>query len=61
MCVYFFCLDKTPSKDWPNKGQIEFKNFYLCYSSDKPKVLKNINISIQPTEKVLLLIVITYT
>lgn len=49
-----FCLDKTPPKEWPNKGQIMFKNFNLRYSSDTPKVLKNINIVIQPAEKVFL-------
>lgn len=54
-----FCLDNTPSKDWPNKGRIEFKNFYLRYSSDTPNILKNINVLIQPTEKVFFDIVIT--
>lgn len=56
MCVYKndnLFVDKKPSKEWPQKGQITFKNFYLRYSSDTPHVLKNLNIHIEPMEKVI--------
>jgi hypothetical protein len=38
--------------EWPIGGII-FENFSFRYSSTAPWVLKNINISIQPNEKVL--------
>ncbi|VVC46074.1 ABC transporter type 1, transmembrane domain,ABC transporter-like,P-loop containing nucleoside triphosphate [Cinara cedri] len=44
--------DEKPPKDWPQNGQITFKNFYLRYSPDSPYVLKNLNISIKSMEKV---------
>ncbi|VVC32358.1 Hypothetical protein CINCED_3A013682 [Cinara cedri] len=44
--------DKKPPKEWPQKGQIIFKNFYLRYSPDTPHVLKNLNIHIESMEKV---------
>lgn len=47
-------LDKKPPKEWPQKGQIIFKNFYLRYSSDTPHVLKDLNIRIESMEKVIL-------
>ncbi|CAG2104061.1 unnamed protein product, partial [Medioppia subpectinata] len=41
-----------PSPDWPQKGQIEFKDMSLCYEgSDKP-VLKNLSCVIKSGEKV---------
>lgn len=52
-CKYLF-IDKKPSKDWPLKGQITFKNFYLRYSLDTPHVLKDLNIKIESMEKVIL-------
>jgi len=54
-----FDLDKKPPKEWPDKGQIVFKNFYLRYSLDGEHVLKNLNIQIQAMEKVIL--IITYS
>jgi len=48
----FVFLDKKPSKEWPQKGQIMFKNFYLRYSMDTPYILKNLNIKIESMEKV---------
>lgn len=37
------------------KGGIIFKNFYMKYNSDTEFVLKNLNIVIEPTEKVILI------
>ncbi|KAE9539572.1 hypothetical protein AGLY_004824 [Aphis glycines] len=44
--------EKKPSKEWPQKGQIIFKNFYLRYSQDSPHVLKDLNIKIESMEKI---------
>ncbi|XP_016663046.1 probable multidrug resistance-associated protein lethal(2)03659 isoform X1 [Acyrthosiphon pisum] len=44
--------NKKPPKDWPDKGQITFNNFYLRYDIDTPYVLSNLNINIEPTEKI---------
>ncbi|KAE9540068.1 hypothetical protein AGLY_005320 [Aphis glycines] len=44
--------DKKPPKEWPDKGQIVFENFYLRYSLDTAHVLKNLNIQIQAMEKI---------
>jgi len=54
ICINNFKLfiDKKPPKEWPNNGQIVFKNLSLRYSLDTPHVLKNLNIIIQPMEKV---------
>jgi len=46
-------LEKKPSAEWPQKGQIIFKNFYLRYSQDSPHVLKDLNIKIESMEKVI--------
>ncbi|VVC32175.1 Hypothetical protein CINCED_3A023482 [Cinara cedri] len=44
--------DIKPPKEWPNEGKIIFKHFYLRYDLDTPHVLKDLNIVIEPTEKV---------
>ncbi|VVC32373.1 Hypothetical protein CINCED_3A009972 [Cinara cedri] len=44
--------DKSPPKDWPIHGKIVFLNYYLRYNPDMPHVLKNLNITILPTEKI---------
>lgn len=44
--------DKKPPKNWPDKGRITFNNFYLRYDVDTHYVLSNLNIHIEPTEKV---------
>ncbi|XP_063224295.1 probable multidrug resistance-associated protein lethal(2)03659 [Bacillus rossius redtenbacheri] len=44
--------EKKPPKEWPSHGRIVFKNVYLSYSSDEPPVLKNLNFTINPSEKV---------
>lgn len=51
--LWYVFLDKKPPKEWPQKGQIQFKNFYLRYSVDTPHVLKNLNITIESMEKVI--------
>jgi ATP-binding cassette, subfamily C (CFTR/MRP), member 4 len=54
--MYFYKTfsDKKPPKKWPNKGRITFNNFYLRYAIDTPYVLSNLNINIEPMEKVIL-------
>ncbi|XP_043465525.1 ATP-binding cassette sub-family C member 4-like [Leptopilina heterotoma] len=42
----------TPPSNWPNMGNIAFKNMYLRYSDDDPPVLKGLNLVIHPSEKV---------
>ncbi len=48
-------LDSKPSSkppnDWPNLGQVEFRNVYLNYEDDKP-VLKDLSFEIRPSEKI---------
>nr|CAD7603849.1 unnamed protein product [Timema genevievae] len=44
--------DKTPSPEWPKEGRIMFQNTSLKYVETSPPVLKDLNISIQPREKV---------
>ncbi|KAF0703952.1 putative multidrug resistance-associated protein lethal(2)03659, partial [Aphis craccivora] len=43
---------KTPPEGWPFLGKIEFRNFNLRYDLNSPYVLKNLNVQIQPMEKV---------
>ncbi|XP_018392361.1 PREDICTED: probable multidrug resistance-associated protein lethal(2)03659 isoform X2 [Cyphomyrmex costatus] len=44
--------DKKPKCEWPQKGKIEFKNVFLCYTPCEPPVLKNISFVIFPREKI---------
>ncbi|XP_050545467.1 probable multidrug resistance-associated protein lethal(2)03659 isoform X2 [Daktulosphaira vitifoliae] len=44
--------DKKPPKDWPAKGRVTFKKLYLRYGPDTQHVLKDLNINIEPSEKV---------
>ncbi|KAL5236135.1 hypothetical protein ACI65C_003545 [Semiaphis heraclei] len=44
--------NKKPPKNWPDKGRITFNNFYLRYDVDTHYVLSNLNIHIEPTEKI---------
>lgn len=46
-------LGKTHPKEWPHQGEIVFMNFNLRYSQDMPYVLKNLNVTIRPMEKVI--------
>ncbi|EFA03945.1 probable multidrug resistance-associated protein lethal(2)03659 [Tribolium castaneum] len=43
---------RDPPRQWPEHGKIEFKSVSMRYSSNDPYVLKNLNISITPREKV---------
>lgn len=43
-------LDDLPV--WPSKGHIKFKNMFLRYQLNDPPVLKNLNFSILPGQKV---------
>ncbi|RZC37765.1 ABC tran and/or MMR HSR1 domain containing protein [Asbolus verrucosus] len=43
---------KKPSRDWPQHGQVLFKNVYLKYIPEDPPVLKNLNIHIKAGEKI---------
>ncbi|XP_074039396.1 ATP-binding cassette sub-family C member 4 [Leptinotarsa decemlineata] len=48
-------LKKPPTKkpaDWPSRGKIVFANTYLRYALEELPVLKDLNISIEPGEKV---------
>nr|CAD7400804.1 unnamed protein product [Timema cristinae] len=44
--------DAKPPKDWPFEGEIEFQNVYLKYVETEPPVLKDLNLVINPGEKV---------
>jgi ATP-binding cassette subfamily C (CFTR/MRP) protein 4 len=44
--------DKKPSKDWPNKGVIQFDDVSLQYHKDDAPVLKNLCFTINGMEKV---------
>lgn len=42
----------VPAAGWPGEGAIEFQNVSLRYRADLPFVLKHVNFSIRPREKV---------
>ena len=41
-----------PPPDWPNKGRIELSGLTYKHSPQDPLVLRNINVTILPSEKV---------
>jgi len=41
-----------PPVNWPDKGEIVFKNVSLSYDKNLPNVLKNISLKIYPAEKI---------
>lgn len=41
-----------PDKSWPIFGMIEMKNVYLRYDINEPYVLRNLNFTVLPREKV---------
>lgn len=43
---------KTPPKEWPSKGHVEFKDVKLKYGPKGAYVLKGINFVVMPKEKV---------
>lgn len=44
--------DKKPPPSWPENGEVVFKRLYLKYAPDEPPVLRNLNFTIKPREKV---------
>ncbi|XP_053594500.1 probable multidrug resistance-associated protein lethal(2)03659 [Microplitis demolitor] len=44
--------EKKPKDDWPSRGKVEFKRVYLAYSPLEPPVLRNLNFTIEPCEKI---------
>ncbi|KAJ2079270.1 Multidrug resistance-associated protein 1 [Coemansia sp. RSA 988] len=48
-----YTIEKTcPPPEWPQKGRIEFRNFSLRYHEDLDLSLDNINLTIEPGEKI---------
>lgn len=45
-------VPKTVPPEWPDEGKIIFRNVGLRYDESAPLVLKNLNLVIQPKEKV---------
>lgn len=43
---------QTIAKAWPTNGQIEFRNLSYRYSETLPPVLTNLNLIVQPNEKI---------
>ncbi|KAB0802273.1 hypothetical protein PPYR_04459 [Photinus pyralis] len=43
---------KKPHPEWPENGEIRFINLFLRYFPQDPPVLKNLNFTIKPLEKV---------
>ncbi|KAJ2411609.1 hypothetical protein GGF41_006314, partial [Coemansia sp. RSA 2531] len=41
-----------PSAQWPPNGKIEFRNFSMKYGADLGYALKNVNLTINPGEKI---------
>ncbi|KAJ2461715.1 hypothetical protein GGI03_004945, partial [Coemansia sp. RSA 2337] len=41
-----------PSAQWPPNGKIEFRDFSMKYSADLGYALKNVNLTINPGEKI---------
>ena len=44
--------NEKPPSNWPDKGMITFEDVSFRYSSELPLVLKDLNFTIQPAEKV---------
>ena len=45
-------LDDKPPPTWPSKGEVVFDRMYLKYEPQGQYVLKNLNFTIKPEEKV---------
>ncbi|ESO07545.1 hypothetical protein HELRODRAFT_110482 [Helobdella robusta] len=43
---------RRPPDGWPSDGRIVFSNYYLSYQKNSTHVLKNVNFTINPKEKV---------
>ena len=45
-------LQKKPPRDWPAEGRIELKDVSLVYYRGGPTVLRDLNLSFAPAEKI---------
>ena len=45
-------LQKKPPEDWPAEGRIEVKDVSLVYYRGGPAVLRDLNLSVAPAEKI---------
>lgn len=45
-------IPKQPQDSWPQYGKMQFRNVGLRYAESEPLVLKNLNFTIQPKEKI---------
>lgn len=45
-------IPKQPQDSWPQHGKLQFRNVGLRYAEAEPLVLKNLNFTIQPKEKI---------
>jgi ABC-type multidrug transport system fused ATPase/permease subunit len=50
MSLFYFT--KTKTLQWPSQGAIEIKDLHVRYAADLEPVLKGLNVSIKPKEKV---------
>lgn len=48
----YYIEENKPRESWPEVGQIEMSNVTMSYQPDLPAVLKGINLSINPGEKI---------
>ena len=48
-----------PSSDWPDKGHIELKDVTYRHYPDGPLVLKGVSATILPSEKVMVVILVS--
>ncbi|KAF5287553.1 hypothetical protein FQA39_LY15882 [Lamprigera yunnana] len=44
--------DKKPPATWPHRGEIRFINLFLRYFPQDPPVLKNLNFTVNPLQKI---------
>ena len=44
--------NKKPPQDWPDKGELHLEDVAFRYSPELPMVLRNLNFSIRPAEKI---------
>ncbi|KAJ2854372.1 hypothetical protein GGI22_004517, partial [Coemansia erecta] len=44
--------ETTPNEQWPSTGRIELRNFSIKYREDLEHVLKDVNLTINPSEKI---------
>ncbi|XP_046619154.1 ATP-binding cassette subfamily C member 4-like isoform X1 [Neodiprion virginianus] len=47
-----FKTDNPPSPSWPSKGALAFNKMSMRYAAEKPLVLKDLNVAIEPGQKI---------